>query len=360
MLGALIAGGLIAAQGADAVEVLPSCDNGAYAVLDIYGNPVCQSSQPQTQTTQAQTQKPKQTQQPVAQNVKPETPKSFIVEKSEKIFVDWGPYKQKSPQELLAIIRSLLREQAPVASYPQDAPVGCCYGKLVKPPTYKALIIKYIKEDAGYKVVTQPAKFVTEVKKILVRPAYHKIEVIPAKYETKQEKIMIAPPRAIWTYKDGAYCKVEVPAEYITVTRKVLVEPPKCKKVLVPAQYKVVKIQKLVKDASCKKEPTPPKYDVVKKTFMVKGPEVIWDAILCDVNLKPDEIKQIQAKLKELGYYNGPLTGQLDDNTMAAVVKFQVDHNLPAGNVSIETLEAMGLKKLAESYTACEIKNLRK
>ncbi len=358
LIGAIFAGALTGIGTANAIEILPSCDNDAYAVLDENGNLVCGG-----QTAPAEKAQPQQPAKPQEEAApapkKNQKPGSFIVEKSEKTFVDWGPYKQKSPQELLKIIRSLLAEQSPVVSYPQNAPVGCCYGKLVKPPTYKALIIKYVKQDGGYKVVTHPAQFVEKVKKILIRPAYHKIEVIPAKYETKTERIMIAPPRAIWTYKDGAYCKIEVPAEYVTVTRKVLVEPPKCKKVLVPAQYKTVKVYELKRDATCEKKPVPPKYDIVKKTFMVKGPEVIWDAILCDVNLKPNEIKQIQARLKELGYYNGKITGKLDDATMAAVVKFQVDHNLPAGNISIETLEVMGLKKLAQNYTACEIKNIK-
>jgi len=375
LLSALLAAGVITGVGSvSAVEVLPSCDNGAYAVLDANGNLVCQppaenqaapqqsakpAAQPQQQSAQPQQQvaseqKPATQQQTAAKPVK-----GPIIEKRERIFTDWGPYKKKSPQELLQIIKTLLREQAPVAKYPENAPVGCCYGKLVKPPTYKEIIIKYIKEDGGYKLVINPPKFRVVEKKILVRPAYHKCEEIPAKYKIEQEKIMVAPPRAIWTYANGIYCKVQVPPEYVTITRKVLVEPPKCKKELVPPEYKIVKVKELVKDCTCEKKPVPPKYGVVKKVIQIKGPEVIWDAVLCDINLKPDDIAKIQQRLKELGYYNGPITGKLDDATMAAVVKFQVDHNLPAGNISIETLEAMGLKDLAKNYIKCEVKNLQ-
>ncbi|RTZ60751.1 MAG: hypothetical protein DSZ31_01480 [Gammaproteobacteria bacterium] len=364
-----IFGGVFSLGGiASAVEVLPSCDNGGYSILD--GATTCPV--PETQkASEKNTSQPK----PVNQKTAPKTqkaqpkqvkqksevikPLNTVVERKERTFTDWSSYKEKSPQELLQIIRSLLKEQSPAVSYPQNAPIGCCYGKLVKPPTYKELIIKYVKEDGSLKIKVQPAQFKVVEKKILIRPAYHKIEVIPAKYETKEEKILIAPARPVWTYKDGIYCKVEVPAEYITVTRKVLVEPPKCKKVLVPAEYKIIKVKELVKDASCKKEPIPPKYGIKSKTFMVKGPEVIWDAILCDVNLKPEEIKIIQRKLKELGYYKGAINGKLDDLTMSAVVKFQVDHNLPAGNISIETLKVMGLEEIAKSYGMCEAKNLK-
>jgi len=368
LLSALLANSLALSGATYAIQVGPSCDAGAYSVFDIEQ---CQPPTPQKQQINTPVKEKQQPQKPVVKKQQPQkvtkketkpvqvTPVRTIVEKKERFFTDWGPYKQKSPQELLKIIRELLAQQAPVASYPQNAPVGCCYGKMVKPPTYKEILIKYVKEDGGYEVKVQPAQFKVVEKKILIRPAYHKIEVIPAKYKTVEEKIMVSPARAIWTYSNGIYCKVEVPPEYVTIKRKVMVQPPQCKKVLVPAEYKIIKVKQLVKDASCNKKPLPPKYDVVKKTFMVKGPEVIWDAVLCDINLKPMQIKEIQAKLKELGYYKGPISGKLDDATMAAVVKFQVDHNLPAGNISIETLEKMGLKDLATSYLKCEVKNLK-
>jgi hypothetical protein len=370
LLSALLTNALIFGGTSQAIQVEPSCDGGAYSVFDLEQcqPPKPQEEQPVSQPEQnvvekKEVEQSKQVSSEGNQETQPEMvevqPSQTVIERKERFFTDWGPYKQKSPQELLETIKELLSQQAPVVSYPQNAPVGCCYGKMVKPPTYKEILIKYVKEDGGYEVKVQPAQFKEVEKKILVRPAYYKIEVIPAKYKTVQEKVIIAPARAIWTYHNGIYCKVEVPAEYATLERKVMVQPPQCKKVLVPAEYKVIKVKELVKDASCNKKSLPPKYDLVKKTVKVKGPEVIWDAVLCDINLKPMQIKQIQAKLKELGYYNGPISGELDDATMAAVVKFQVDHNLPAGNISIETLEKMGLKDLAQSYIKCEVKNLK-
>lgn len=356
--GIFVSGGIT-----NAVQVLPSCDDGGYLLFQ--DEEACFKSEIQKeQKTSKENRLPVDEfskEAPKAENLSTKGIKQdkTVVKRTETTYTDWGPYKEKSPQELLQIIKSLIKEKSPIVSYPQNAPVGCCYGKLVKPPTYKKITVKYIKEDGGLKVKIKEAQFKEIEKKILVRPPYHKIEVIPPKYEVKTEKILLAPSRPIWTYENGVYCKVEVPAEYITVTRKVLVEPPKCKKILVPAEYKIIKIKELVRDATCTKEPMPPKYDVKSKTFMVKGPEVIWDAILCDVNLKPEEIKIIQRKLKELGYYKGTINGKLDEDTMAAVVKFQVDHNLPAGNISIETLQAMGLNNLAKNYEICEVKNLK-
>ena len=364
LLSAIFISGAISAS--SAVDVLPSCNTGGYSIFD--ENQCTPQQQPQQQPQPQPQPQPQQQQQPQPQpqpqQVKEEEPvvpvqKKAIIEKKVRYFVDWGEYKNKSPQELLAIIKNLLNNQSPSVTQPATAPVGCCYGKLVKPPIFEEVIIKYVKKDGSYNVKTSAAQFKEVEKKILVRPAYHKIEVIPAKYKTVEEKVMIVPPRTIWKYHNGIVCRAEVPAEYVTLTRKVMVEPPKCKKILVPAEYKVIKVKQLVKDATCQKQPVPPKYDVVKKVFEVKGPKVIWDAVLCNINLKPEDIKLIQEKLNELGYYNGPINGVLDDNTMAAVVKFQVDHNLPAGNISIQTLEALGLQNIAQSYLKCEIKNLK-
>jgi hypothetical protein len=179
-------------------------------------------------------------------------PEKVIISKEEKIIHDWGDYKKLPPEQLLERIQTILQTAPLNARPPENAPVGCCYGMLVKPPTYKEVIIKYISK-VDVNVQPQPAKFETVEKKILIRPAYHKIEVIPPKYEVRTEKIEIMPPRVVWKYENGIFCKVEIPGEYLELKRQVMVEPPKCVKKLVPAEYITVKIKELVKDASCSK-----------------------------------------------------------------------------------------------------------
>ena len=359
IIGAIFAASFAGIGTSYALQVFASCDNGDY-IVDAAGNTVCLPPQEKQTKPAAKPAPVKQTEKKPVQKQQPvqKQPKKTIVEKKERLYTDWGPYKQKSPQELLAIIKSLLQEQAPVASYPQNAPVGCCYGKLVKPPTYKEIIIKYIAKDGGYKIVVKPPKFKVVEKKIVVVPGHYEYKAIQPKYEQKVETVKL-PPQTKWVYENGIYCKVPVEFPALELKREVLVQPGKCEKVWVKPVIKTIKVKVLEQNATCVKEYQPPKYGIAKQSFMVKGPQVIWDAVLCDVNLKPNEIKQIQARLKELGYYKGPINGKLDDATLAAVVKFQVDHNLPAGNISIETLEAMGLKKLAQNYIACEVKNLK-
>lgn len=45
---------------------------------------------------------------------------------------------------------------------------------------------------------------------------------------------------------------------------------------------------------------------------------------------KGGEVKALQEKLQELGYYDGPVTGFFGQQTLAAVKRFQAEHRLPA------------------------------
>lgn len=57
---------------------------------------------------------------------------------------------------------------------------------------------------------------------------------------------------------------------------------------------------------------------------------------------KGEEVKILQTKLKNLGYYNQSITGVYDVNTVTAVRTFQVDKGLKSvGNVGSQTLELL-------------------
>jgi hypothetical protein len=280
-------------------------------------------------------------------------PMKTILRKEERTIVAWGPeYKNKDPMTLLQEIRTLIKKFPAPKDAILNAPENCCYGMLVKPPVYKEVVIEYVKHDPKYQINVTPPKFEKAYKtvKVLVKPAYTEKVCTEPKYEPVVAKVKVA----TFTEKGNIVCKT---AKEIPVTRMKLVEPPKCKIIKHPPVYATVKVpvEKLVQDATCDCKPGQP--EIAKKvvTIKIQDPQVIWDAILCDVNLKPDEVKLIQQKLAELGYYNGPINGVLDDNTLAAVVKFQIDHDLPAGYISIQTLEKLGLHDLAKNYTACEL-----
>jgi len=60
--------------------------------------------------------------------------------------------------------------------------------------------------------------------------------------------------------------------------------------------------------------------------------------------MTPDAPMQLQRRLAELGYYSGEVTGELDEKTAAALVKFQGEHDLAkTGAPDRDTIEALGL-----------------
>lgn len=61
------------------------------------------------------------------------------------------------------------------------------------------------------------------------------------------------------------------------------------------------------------------------------------------VDTSPKQMREIQQALLESGFNPGPVDGVIGPKTMAALKSFQKQNNLTVGNVSIETLQALGV-----------------
>lgn len=70
-------------------------------------------------------------------------------------------------------------------------------------------------------------------------------------------------------------------------------------------------------------------------------PEEVYKFNLGYMN-PPDDTGGVQGRLKNLGYYQGAINSNLDENTVAAIKKFQVDAGLPeSGQVDAATQSAL-------------------
>lgn len=62
------------------------------------------------------------------------------------------------------------------------------------------------------------------------------------------------------------------------------------------------------------------------------------------VGERGDLVRDLQYKLKDFGYYPGPIDGVFSQNTKWAVFRFQKDRNIKTdGTVKSMTLNALGL-----------------
>ena len=255
------------------------------------------------------------------------------------------------------------------------------------PPKYTWVEEKVLVREAGEKIVPTPPVYKTVTEKVLVKPESEKIVVVrPAKYKWVTEKVLVEPEHTVWKRGTALYegkndnvlsqkfnpstgeimCLVKVPAKYKTVRKKVMVEPPLTKKVKIPAQYKTItkrvlvkpagtkvikipavyktiKVKKLVEPAKVVTQKIPPKYGYVTKRVKVRDIEYKWEPVVCKTNLTPGLVKELQRKLKKLGYYKGPIDGIYGPMTQRAVNAYQKDHDLARGALTLQTCKALGI-----------------
>lgn len=289
---------------------------------------------------------------------------------------------------------------------PPNAKPGECYARVFAPATYETKTKKVLKSDAIEQVEVIPAKYetveepvlvkeaTTELEliptryetveeQILVKPAEKRLEVVPAEFDTAEEKVLVKAGYTTWKLGRGPIekldagtgeimCLVEVPPEYKTVTKTILKKPASVREVEVPAQYVTVKkqvvaepakavqkevaavyrtvqVQRLVEPAREVKKQLPAEYVDVTETVKTADGDLEWRPILCETNTTPDIVRRIQVALRSAGYDPGPLDGALGGKTVDALKAFQQSKGLASGQLTMETLDKLGVKTTSAS-----------
>lgn len=138
----------------------------------------------------------------------------------------------------------------------------------------------------------------------------------PEIIQTLQEAPPGAAPGTCWG-------KDVTPAVVETVTEQVLLQPAEVRDdgtVLDPAIYKTETRQAIVQER-----------------------RVTWFETPCASAQTPDFVASVQRALKVRGLYRGPVTGQMDARTRAAVRAYQKPEGLDSGILSLAAARRLGL-----------------
>lgn len=114
-----------------------------------------------------------------------------------------------------------------------------------------------------------------------------------------------------------------IPAVIETVTETVLDQPE-------------------LRDASGKVT-RPASYNSFARQRMLQDRKDVYIHTPCYNQLTPDTIVTLQRALKARGYYQQPLSGELDLGTLAAIRHYQADHGLDTAVLSLKAALALGL-----------------
>ncbi len=283
---------------------------------------------------------------------------------------------------------------------PPNARAGECYARLFVPAEYKNVSKTVVKREAGVKIETTPAEYEWIEDKVLVKEAFEKLEVKPAEFKWVEENVLVKPAGEKLVAEEAEYntvdervlvrdgytswkkgrgpiekldhgtgeimCLVNVPPEYKTVTKRVLVKPAGVRKVEVPAEYATIKKQVLVTPAQTVKTMVPAEYKTVKTMKLVQPAQEIrtdipaeletvaenikitdgrmeWRPILCETNTSSDVVRKLQSALMKAGFNPGAVDGSLGGRTFTAVQAYQQSKGLPSGQLTLETLNSLGV-----------------
>jgi hypothetical protein len=230
----------------------------------------------------------------------------------------------------------------------------------------------------------------TERDVVTVREPTERLDLIPPQYDIVTETVELRPAQQVWkpltseiyglavrdasgeivTRLDGqtgeVLCLVEEPAEFATVERRVLRRPGSTRSVAMPGEYAEVERrvpnelsvrevetaaqvgfvpqERLVRPAQARRVDVPPQYAEIPVQQLEVEAQVGYVPVLCEVNFNSDRILELQDSLRALGIYAGPLDGLFSLETQQAVLRYQQDNGLPYGALTLETLDALGVR----------------
>ena len=87
----------------------------------------------------------------------------------------------------------------------------------------------------------------------------------------------------------------------------------------------------------------PASYRTETRQQIVTERRTTWFETPCPEDITPDLIASLQRALSARGLYSGPVTGQIDARTSAAILRYQAQSGLDSAVLSLDTARQLGL-----------------
>jgi len=223
------------------------------------------------------------------------------------------------------------------------------------PAKYKTIEKQVVKSPAVTTTVMVPAVFKAVAVESTAADAKEARTKVPAKFESVTRQQKVSDGKISWAASKNAdagqygkltgnaVCFKETPAKFKTVERRIVKSPAKFTTQEVPAKFTDVKVEKLVTDAVERKVKIPAVTDTLVRRVKVSDARMEWRSVLCETNITPNIVEQIQSSLNSRGYSAGKVDGKLGRATLSAMEKFQEDKNLATGGMTYNTIKALGI-----------------
>jgi len=115
---------------------------------------------------------------------------------------------------------------------------------------------------------------------------------------------------------------------------------------ILPAIVETVKEQVQVKPATIGDDGTtiaPAVYQTQSRQAIIRSRKKVTFEAICEPQMTPDFIANLQRALKARGYYKNPITGLNDAATLRAVAKYQSTLDLAVSTLSKDAAQKLGL-----------------
>ena len=158
--------------------------------------------------------------------------------------------------------------------------------------------------------------------------------LVPARYEHRSHQVEVRPE---------SRTEIVEPSRKVVVRTRVLVHPGAVVQRTLPAVYREVWSRKVIRPAVTEVVGGQAVYRSVEKKVVTREEGQGWAQVFCGGALSNEFLAKVQTALVARGYDPGPVDGIDRPQLYAAIGKFQRDHNLSRGQLTIETGRALGV-----------------